>query len=194
MVNYINGKVYKIEPTVEMIDEGDIYIGASAKEYLSQRMDTHRQKYKQWKKGNKTSKIYSYDLFDKYGLENCKITLLEACSCNSRDELKARESHYVRTLKCVNKYIPGRTAAEWFAENKEHSANYNKNYAIVNKERMYLNVKRNLVECECGKVCQEHGLSKHRRSDQHLAYEALEEEWFAADTIRQENLMLNLSS
>jgi hypothetical protein len=65
MVNYINGKVYMIEPIVERLNEGDIYIGSSAKEYLSQRMDTHRQKYKQWKKGNKTSKIYSYD-----GIEN----------------------------------------------------------------------------------------------------------------------------
>ena len=62
MVNYTNGKVYKIEPTVEMLDEGDIYIGSSAKEYFSQRMETHRQKYRQWKKGGKTGKIYSYDI------------------------------------------------------------------------------------------------------------------------------------
>ena len=38
MVNYNNGKIYKIEPLNG--EEGDIYIGSTTKEYLSQRMDS----------------------------------------------------------------------------------------------------------------------------------------------------------
>ena len=36
-INYANGKIYKIEPKGVMIDDGDIYIGCTTKEYLSQR-------------------------------------------------------------------------------------------------------------------------------------------------------------
>jgi hypothetical protein len=137
MVNYTNGKVYKIEPTCEMLDEGDIYIGSTTKMYLSQRMDSHRTQYKQWKKGSKTSKkIYSFNVFDKYGLENCKITLLEICSCNSKDELLSRESHYIKTLKCVNKNIPLRTNSEWIEDNKERYLNTKLIYRETNREEI----------------------------------------------------------
>ena len=74
MVNYNNGKVYKIEPRSGG-EIGDIYIGSTAEYYLSQRMGNHRYHYKLWKK-NKSNKITSYDLFEKYGLENCHIVLL----------------------------------------------------------------------------------------------------------------------
>ncbi len=40
MVNYQNGKIYKIVALDGTEDE--IYIGATAKKYLSQRMQTHR--------------------------------------------------------------------------------------------------------------------------------------------------------
>jgi hypothetical protein len=42
MVNYGNGKIYKIESHL-----GDkIYIGSTTKQYLSQRMDKHRSEYR----------------------------------------------------------------------------------------------------------------------------------------------------
>jgi hypothetical protein len=171
MVNYTNGKVYKIGPIVEMLDEGDIYIGSTCKEYLSQRMDTHRQKYRQWKKGGKTGKIYSYDLFDKYGINNCKITLLEVSSCNSVHELKARESHYIRTMKCVNKYIPNRTEKDWVADNKEHLSNYRKNYKIANIEHMTM-LSKITYDCECGVNILKDGKRRHYRSKMHLRFVA----------------------
>jgi hypothetical protein len=198
MVNYSNGKVYKIEPIIEMLDEGDIYIGSTCKIYLSQRMDSHRQKYRKW---NGTGPIYayysSYDLFDKYGIENCKITLLEVCSCNSKHELKARESHYIRTMKCVNKNIPNRTKKDWVADNKEYLINYRKNYRIANIEKekdwvadnkeYLINYRKNYrianiehmtmlfkitYDCECGKNSQVCGKRRHERSNKHLKFVA----------------------
>ena len=55
MINYNNGKIYKIEPIFEH-DEKDIYIGSTTKQHLSQRMAFHRGGYKGWKnnKQNKT--------------------------------------------------------------------------------------------------------------------------------------------
>ena len=40
MVNYANGKVYKIEPSVEH-EKGEVYYGATTKVLLSQRMTHH---------------------------------------------------------------------------------------------------------------------------------------------------------
>ncbi len=104
MVNYGKGKVYKIEPICEH-DAGEIYIGSTSKDYLSQRMDTHRRDYKQWRKG-KVGYTRSYALFDKYGVKNCKIVLLESVFANSKDELASREAYYMQNIKCVNKNIP----------------------------------------------------------------------------------------
>jgi predicted Zn-ribbon and HTH transcriptional regulator len=102
MVDYSHGKIYKIEPIVEH-DEGDIYVGSTTKHYLSQRMDKHIYDYKRYKE-EKCSFITSFKLFDKYGVENCKIILLELCSnISTKDELLSREQHYIQSVKCVNK-------------------------------------------------------------------------------------------
>ena len=76
MVNYTNGKIYKIEAIDAVESDGDIYIGSTTKQYLSQRMNCHRHDYDGWKKGyNKVSRMTSFDIFDKYGKENCRIIL-----------------------------------------------------------------------------------------------------------------------
>ena len=143
MVNYSNGKIYKIEPIVEH-DEGDIYIGSTTKQYLSQRMDSHRNSYKQWKKGNK-GLTTSFLLFEKYGIQNCCIILLESVNANSKDELHAREKHYIQMGKCVNKIVPSRKNQEYRDNHKEHKACYDKQYRQLNHEK--LNEKCN---CPCG--------------------------------------------
>jgi len=96
--NYENAKIYKIYSHA-----GEkIYIGSTTKEFLSQRMATHRSDYKTWKKGeSKFSK--SYLLFDEYGIENCIIELLEAKPCLNKDDLIKLEGEYTRELECVNK-------------------------------------------------------------------------------------------
>ena len=132
MVNYSNGKIYKIE-CLSSIDPNDIYIGSTTKQFLSQRMDTHRRNYKCWLKGNRGN-IRAYDLFTKYGIENCQITLIETCSCESLDALRAREGHFVRTMNCVNKNIPGRTHKEYREDNKEAIGIKHKEYYDANKE------------------------------------------------------------
>jgi len=138
MVNYNNGKIYKIEPICEH-DEGDIYIGSTTKQYLSQRMDKHRSDYKRWLSG-KCNNIMSFNLFEKYNINNCQIVLLESVHANTKDELTSREAFYIRTRKCVNKYIPNRTKPEYdktyYGSNKEFITGRNKHYREQNKEHI----------------------------------------------------------
>ena len=137
-MNYQNGKVYKIESHL-----GDkVYIGSTTKKYLSQRMTAHRKNYNQWK-NHKRDLTTSFLMFDEYGIENCNIVLLESYPCNSKDELTSREAHYIRTLQCINKCIPGRTHRQYDVDNKEKIQERKKEYYIKNKERFTENYQAN---------------------------------------------------
>jgi tRNA nucleotidyltransferase/poly(A) polymerase len=140
MVNYNNGKIYKIEPICDH-DEGDIYIGSTTKQYLSQRMDTHRSNYKRWK-NNKCNKVQVFELFDKYGVSNCQIVLIETVNVETNDELLAREKHYIKSVKCVNKNIPGQTNKEYRENHKEEKKLYDQEYKNNHKERIKLRDKK----------------------------------------------------
>ena len=51
-------------------------------------------------------------IFDEYGIENCKIELIETHPCKTQEELLQREGHYIQTLECVNKTVVGRSKDE----------------------------------------------------------------------------------
>jgi len=113
-IDYQKRKIYKIESHLR----DKIYIGSTTNEYLCQRMRGHRKNYNQWKKENRDLTT-SFILFEEYGIDNCEIILIEAYPCNSKDELKSREAHYIKTIKCVNKCIPGRTSKQYDIDNKD---------------------------------------------------------------------------
>ena len=113
--DYSKGKIYKIEALNGEPD--DIYIGSTTKDFLSQRMTKHKYDYKRWLI-QKFCRVTSFTLFEKYGAKNCIIVLLENVNAKTLDELKAREAHYIKTMKCVNKMIPLRTKKEYSEDNK----------------------------------------------------------------------------
>jgi hypothetical protein len=171
MVNYNNGKIYKIEPIIDH-DEGDIYIGSTTKQYLSQRMDTHKNDYKR-----KHGGMSCYKLFDKYGIENCCITLLENVQARSKDELHARERFYIQSFKCVNKNIPLRTMHEHYIDNKEKINNYHKNHYENNKDTIlernkinYIMNQSKEIHCVCGSVTTIKNVPRHERTIKHQNY------------------------
>ncbi len=118
--DYNKGKIYKLEPIVEH-EENDIYIGSTTKQYPSQRMATHKgdyYDYTKWK-NNKRGKVMIFDIFDKYGFENCEIILIENYSASTKDELFSREKYFIQTISCVNKYIPNRKIDEYKKDKNE---------------------------------------------------------------------------
>jgi hypothetical protein len=114
--DYSNGRIYFIEPICEH-EDNEFYYGSTLQK-LCKRMDKHRRDFKSWKDDNKR-KIMCFELFEKYGIENCKIYLAELYPCKSREELEAREGYYIRNYDCVNKNIPGRTKKEYYNDNKD---------------------------------------------------------------------------
>ena len=178
MVNYSNGKIYKIEPIVDH-DEGDIYIGSTTKQYLSQRMDNHRNDYKRWK-NKKFTKVRVFEIFDKYTIEQCQIVLIETVNAESKDELLAREKHYIKSVKCINKNIPCQTKKEYYENNKEEIKFKQKEYRENHKEEINLkakkyrevNLEKNYAKnvCLCGGSYTHAHQSDHFKSIKHQEY------------------------
>jgi len=137
--NYQQAKIYMICSN----DKDCIpYIGSSCKRLLSQRMNQHRDDYKKWKNG-KYGFISSFTLFEKYGIENCFIDLIQAFPCSSSDELRARERRWIDDIKCVNMDRPFRTKEEaiqqqkeWYKLNKELILAKGKIYRDEHKEQI----------------------------------------------------------
>jgi hypothetical protein len=126
MPNYQNSKIYKIVD----LNEEMVYVGSTCQKYLSFRMAQHRQSYK------REEYCSSHEIFNKYGMENCKILLLENYPCNNREELCKREGEFIKQLNCVNKRIAGRTEKEYRDNNKDKVRGYKKEYYQYNKDKI----------------------------------------------------------
>ena len=110
---YQNSKVYQITD----LSYTKYYIGSTT-ESLSMRMARHRASYKSFLK-NVKGHVRAYDLFNEYGVENCKIELVEYYTCDTLQELRKREGDHIKNTECVNKQVAGRTQKEYREDNKE---------------------------------------------------------------------------
>jgi hypothetical protein len=178
MVNYGNGKIYRIEPMCDHDDDA-VYFGSTSQK-LCRRMDTHRGNYKRWKDG-KHNKVTVFNLFDKYGVENCKIYLVENYPCDSKEELESREGYYIKNNVCVNKYVAGRTPKQYKIDNKEKIVENNKEYKLKNRDIIKVKNKEYKLKnkdkisqkfhCKCGgKYCFS-AKARHNKSLKHKTYQ-----------------------
>jgi hypothetical protein len=125
---YSSGKIYKIVD----IGYNKCYYGSTVQE-LSSRMSRHRSNYKRYNEG-RGGLFTAFNLFDEFGVENCKIELVELFPCNIKSELTAREGFYIKNNECVNKNVAGRCRQQYRIDNKEQISTYNKTYRDANKE------------------------------------------------------------
>lgn len=139
---YKNGKIYKIT------DNGNnkCYYGSTINT-LSKRFSGHKTDYKLYNNNNRTN-ITVFLIFNEYGIENCKIELVELYPCNNIVDLIKREGFYIKTNECVNKVIAGRTQKEYKEDNKEYYQEYFKKHYQENKAEIlkYASEYRNKAE------------------------------------------------
>ena len=127
--NYQNGKIYKV------IDNAyeECYFGSTI-DTLPNRFKGHKTHYKQYKNGDKRKYVSLFDMFDKFGVDSCKIELVEYHSCLNIAELHKREGFYIKNIDCINKNISGRSAKERYNDNPEHYKEQSKQYYQNNKD------------------------------------------------------------
>lgn len=152
------GFIYRIDNDID----NQFYIGSTGR-MLSKRMSDHRADSKKECKKNRAI----YKLMNQYGIENFKIYLVEEVKYKSKQELVAREGHYIRTLNpSLNKNVAGRTAEEyealperieakkqWHENNRERHIEQMKQYRDANKDKIveyrkqyYIQNKQKLLE------------------------------------------------
>ena len=169
MPDYQKGKIYKL--VSEHTDQ--IYIGSTIQK-LCHRLGTHARDSRKGK--NQCTCKHMFEL------GKVKIVLIENCPCDSKEELYKRERHYIETMKCVNKLIPGRTMAENYQDKKEHyqkksNDRYHtkteeilkqrKEYRLKNIDKIKERKKLRTI-CDCGLDVAKDGISRHKKSKRHL--------------------------
>ena len=96
MVNYQNGKIYKL---VNDVDD-EIYVGSTCRT-LSKRKGDHRSS------SNICPERHVYKHLNGVGWDNVKIVLIENYQCNNKEELFQRERYWIDQLKpTLNKIRP----------------------------------------------------------------------------------------
>jgi hypothetical protein len=92
-------------------------------------MANHKEMYQKYNLGLDTGRYSVFDLFDKYGVGNCEISLIENVNARDKAELHAREGFHIRNNKCVNKIVAGGLSREEILERKRQ-------YRIDNKDKI----------------------------------------------------------
>lgn len=129
MNKYDRGKIYRI-----VAADGTQYIGSTIDTLMS-RFGNHRRMYTSWKAGNVNRACVTTQLFDKYGVENCNIELIENFPCGSKKELDQREGEIIKANNCINKVVAGRSGEEYRKDKKEELNQKSKAYYEENKNK-----------------------------------------------------------
>ena len=103
-----NGKIHRIVSD----DNSKTYYGSTTLP-LSYRMTHHKSYWKIYQKG-KGNFLSVFAMFDEFGFDKIRIELVELYPCNSKQELKQRERHYIESNICVNRFIPSRLKSETY--------------------------------------------------------------------------------
>jgi len=138
MVNYKNGKIYKIVSV-----EGDCVYYGSTVQKINHRFAKHKTDHK------RNPRFASSELM-KY--KDAKIYLVENYPCKNRKELLEREGYYIRNNKCVNVRVAGRTRKEFYNDNRDKILKQNK-------------VR---IKCKCGRTYQYVHKSRHFKTKVHI--------------------------
>ena len=132
-MDYSNGKIYCIRNHIT----DDVYFGSSCQP-LCKRLSWHKSSINKKTKQNFPSYIEMREL-DK---NNLYIELLENYPCSNKankEELRAREGHYIRELATLNKYIAGRMPEERQPQknerNKQDRLNNPEKYREIDKAK-----------------------------------------------------------
>ena len=155
------GKVYKIYDNTN----GNVYYG-STRQSLSKRIQAHRTKYKQHLDNPERHKGMS--VFKILKNDNYSISLVEEFTCQNREQLHARERHFIENFECVNKHIPLRTKKEYYVDNFEKIAEYKKGHYKANREAI-LKFKGEKFICDvCGHTYTRVHKRRHEQSQRHM--------------------------
>ena len=180
MVNYSNGKVYKL---INDVDD-EIYIGSTCQS-LAKRKGEH----KVTARSKPNQKVYRH--LNAIGWEHVKIILIESVNAFNREQLRQRGQHYIDlwkpSLNSANRYVYKTPPKKKCIHKKFKNCKVCYSYSICEHEEVRRQCKpcRGLCEhsekvnscwhcivlCECGFTHRRSNTSHHNKSKNHKLYE-----------------------
>jgi hypothetical protein len=135
----------------------------------------------------------SFKLFDKYGVENCAIELIQLYPCDNRTELEKLEGKFIKENieYCINICIAGRTKKQYYIDKTDKIKQYQidnadkikeqkKQYKIDNIDKIKEQQKQYKINnidkikdkynCNCGGKYTYSAKSRHCKTKKHLEY------------------------
>ena len=172
------GVIYKI---IVNCSSDKIYIG-STKDYKN-RWYSHKSNYKIWKNRNQ-GYCSSFELFDKYGVDNCEMIKIKQYEVVDEHHLHALEQLWINKFKKKNinklsafvidpvlKKIREEYMKKWYDANKQQKAEYDKKYNEKNKVRKTEQNKKwseEIITCDiCNLTMRRSSKSKHLKTKKH---------------------------
>lgn len=150
------GFIYKIKNGTD----DACYVGSTVLP-IQQRLYYHMKSYGVWLKSDRTKRnCASYELFDKYGVDNCTIELLQVVPYEDKKEVRVIEDEWIRNTEqtlnknraCINKQQHLDSMKAWRVMNKEYNTSY-----LTQK-----------VLCDCGKEISLASMSLHKKTKYHV--------------------------
>jgi hypothetical protein len=129
-MDFSKSKIYRV------VGGDEVYIGSTTRS-LDTRWTEHKHDFK------RGAKLTSCQILTKYGIDNCRLELIEEYPCASHNELREREAEIIKNTTCVNKKIPNRSRQEW-DEKKDcecggkYYASYKKKHKVTKRHIDYL--------------------------------------------------------
>jgi len=158
MPDYSKAKIYKLVDNTS----DKCYIGSTCEPTLARRLAGHVKDYRSFLNG-KHNKVTSFEII-KNG--NYDIQLIEGFPCETKDQLHAREGHWIQQTECVNKIVVGRTRKQHYEQNKEILNRKGREYKELNKDKLY-----EKFVCQCGGHYIHKNISTHKKTKIHKQYE-----------------------
>lgn len=169
------GIIYKIITNCS----NEIYIGSTKN--CKERWYHHKSNYKIWK--NRTQGYCSsFELFDKHGVDNCKMIKIKQYEVVDENHLHALEQLWINKLKSINKLsafvidpilkkIREEYMKKWYEANKQQKVEYDKKYHEKNKARRKEQNKKwgeEIITCDiCNLTMRRSSKSRHEKRKQH---------------------------
>ena len=157
MPDFSKAKIYKLVSN----KSSDVYIGSCLVD-LSKRLYGHKKA---------SNNCVSKGMFVNDAI--ISIVLIEDCPCENKNQLKARELHYITTINCININKPFITDVN-YGDGKE----WNKQYYETNKEQIaqyYETNKEQILQ----KQKQYNAINKEQIAQQKAQYNAINKERIA---------------
>lgn len=160
-IDYSNSFVYKL--CCNDVDITEIYIGSTS----NMRQRKHKHKTACNNPNNKEYNRYKYQFIrDNGGFSNWSMIMIEHVECDTKQELLARERHYIEQLKPhLNKQLPLRSKQQL----QQYHKQYSKQYRVDNKQRLKQH-QSEIKICDCGLYYTHSKHARHIKTDIHKRY------------------------